>query len=121
MPMLQFVCDCGNEFEKIVPAKKELYKWCNHCNELTVWKVIIEPTLENHKEQVCSSCLGNKHVPPVLSNEVHGVEEIVEPCPVCGKAAHHVIRVETRGSRSGGPGVSDSSVRFHFNYLSSDV
>lgn len=122
MPVLQFKCECGEEFEKILPSHQELHKWCRHCDKLTIWIVIRDPQHELYKEKVCSSCLGNQHHAPLLSPaDSKSPEGITEACPVCGKQAEHVLRVERRGTRSGGPGVGDSSVRFNFNYLSPDV
>ena len=114
MPMLAFHCDnCSNEFEKIMPAHKKLYKWCTHCNQLTSWEII-------NGEKVCNTCLGSKYIPPVSpSTDIKVEESIQETCPKCKQLANHVLRIEARGKHKGqGTTVADSSVRFHFNYIS---
>jgi hypothetical protein len=118
MPMLQFKCLCGQEFEKIIKAKQAHYKWCKHCDRLTQWRIIDDSHHPAYKETVCQDCLGNGHMLPVLSPNGPVLEEsITEPCPVCGQAAEHVLRIEARGHHGGTQTVGDSSVRFHFNYL----
>lgn len=117
MPMVCFLCPDGHEFEKIVPGNKELHKWCKHCDKLTIWMEILEPHAEHYKEKVCSSCMGNQHIPPILSNETHIVEERITSCPECGKDAIQVVRIERRGPKDG---IQNHSVVFRFNYMSSD-
>jgi hypothetical protein len=117
MPMYQFRCPEGHEFEKIVNIAHEIHKWCKHCNRLTIWKVNLDPHTANYKEKLCSECLGTQYSAPVLPIKGPSVEEgAQEICPTCGKPAEHVLRIEKRGSRFGGPTVANSSVRFHFNY-----
>lgn len=114
MPMLQFKCSEGHEFEKIVPAKQELHKWCKHCDRLTIWREITDPHSELYRQKVCSDCLGNEHVAPMLPPpDVRPKEEFTAICPECGKNAEHVIRVELRGKDD----IAHSSIRFHFNYM----
>lgn len=118
MPMLAFKCECGHEFEKIVAAKQALYKWCKHCDSLTTWSTINEAHHIHYKEEVCSRCNGNSHILPTTKNKKVHEKILREDCPKCGGHADHVVRIERRGSHTGGPTVSDSSVRFNFNYLS---
>jgi hypothetical protein len=118
MPIFQFKCSCGNEFEKIVPAHQELYKWCYHCDHLTTWETIRDPHSTLYKELVCTDCLGNEHVAPLLSpTGPRDEESVTATCEVCGGQAVHILCIEPRGKDD----VSHSSVRFHFNYLSPDV
>lgn len=118
MPIYQFKCDNDHEFEKLMQARNELHKWCTHCNRLTEWNQILELHHEHYKQTVCSECLGNKHIPPSKSTkDLKAKKEIQTTCPECGAKATHILRLEVRGRSVGGPGVGDSSVRFHFNYL----
>jgi len=116
MPMLAFKCECGNEFEKIMPAHQELHKWCKHCDKLTIWKVI-------DANKVCSICMGNEHLVPVPpADRVYVAENIQEACPACGRLSPHVLKIEKRGFHKGtGALANDSSVAFRFNYLAPDV
>lgn len=118
MPMFQFKCECGNEFEKLIyNAKKELHKWCKHCDKLTEWMTLLEPHDENYKADVCSLCLGNKYIVPIQSPESFQEPKLlVCLCPSCGKEAPQVVKIEVRGTHSGGPNNLDHSVRFHFDY-----
>jgi ssDNA-binding Zn-finger/Zn-ribbon topoisomerase 1 len=122
MPMYQFRCPDGHEFEKIVPARHKIMKWCKHCNELTEWTKISEVHSQFYAQKVCSICLGSDTVPPMPGKHTLVVEEDVSlPCPECGHLAEHVLRIEKRGSHGPETTVADSSVRFHFNWLSPDV
>jgi hypothetical protein len=114
MPMLQFKCQCGHEFEKIIKPRHEIHKWCIHCDRLTMWKEIDDPHSELYRQKVCMDCLGNQHVSPVLPTpRTKNETNFAEVCPVCGKLAEHVLRIETRGKQD----IGHSSIRFHFNYL----
>jgi hypothetical protein len=117
VPLLVFKCEaCSNEFEKIMPAHKELHKWCKHCDKLTIW-------VETIGQKVCSICMGNEHLAPMSTDSSLDVEKgIQEICPACGKLANHVLRIEKRGFHKGaGATANDSSVSFRFNYLANDV
>lgn len=116
MPMLQFKCQCGHEFEQIAKAQHEIHKWCNHCDRLTIWKRQDDPEAEGYRQLICSDCFGNQHLLPSLPTPSTKTETgFTATCPVCGKPAEHVLRVETRGKKD----ISHSSIRFHFNYLPS--
>jgi hypothetical protein len=118
MPMYQFRCPNGHEFEKIVPARHKVVKWCKHCQALTEWIVNNEPHHPAYREKVCSCCLGNDVIPPEAAVRTPEVEkDVCLPCPECGETAEHVLRIEQRSHHPGIQTVADSSVRFHFNWL----
>ncbi len=92
MPALQFRCECGNEFEKIVTNKHTISKWCKHCSSLTVWEEIKDTHDRYYKETVCSRCLGNEHKPPLETPLAPPPQENTEAeCPACGKMAPHIL------------------------------
>lgn len=123
MPILQFKCPCGNEFEKILPSKHELKKWCKYCDALTTWEENCDPHSIHYKEKLCQNCMGNEHIVPVSPVPVlHAEESITELCPVCGQAATHVLRSEVRGpTNAGADGCASHSIGFRFNYNAPDV
>lgn len=122
MPVYQFVCqnlECKNEFEKIVPGKHEIYKWCKYCDRLTTWIRIEEKHHFRYHEQVCSSCLGNDYLLPMQTDPGPPPETVVEVlCPICGGKATRTLRIVQRGS---GIDRNRSSVTFRFNYLAPDA
>jgi hypothetical protein len=114
MPILTFLCSCGHEFEKIMPAHQALYKWCNICDKLTTWD-----TKNVHKIVQCSICSKDKLTKSVSTTDSDPIEDAPKAiCPSCGGLANHQIRIERRGGHIGGPNIKDSSVVFRFNYLS---
>ncbi len=123
MPMYQFRCPNGHEFEKLVKTYHSLYKWCKYCDKLTVWEVNLDPSSDHYKEKLCSKCLGGSHNLPMLSPDnttsETAMQKSIDPqvCPTCGQQSEHIMRIEKRGSRAGGSTIADSSVRFHFNYM----
>lgn len=118
MPIIQFQCTEGHEFEKLMPQKHEVHRWCTHCNELTKWTVQTDPHAAYYKEKICGQCLGSTIVPPTLTVTCSKIEEaLTTACTTCGKEARQIIRLRPiRTSKPGGPTIQDSSVRFHFNY-----
>jgi len=122
MPMYQFRCPNGHEFEKIVPARHKVMKWCKHCDALTEWIRINDPQSDLLNQRICSCCFGNDKIPPVSGERSPILEKDISlPCPECGSTAEHILKIEQRGSHGPEATVADSSVRFHFNYLSRDV
>lgn len=120
MPMLQFLCPCGNTFEKLMLCHKALYKWCPHCDRLTIWTSVLDPNNKYFKQKVCSECQGNEYIPPMAVPNPKYEEDIKTECPKCGAMATHVLCVETRGSSATGPNHTNSSIAFRFNYLAPD-
>lgn len=117
MPIFQFKCENGHEFEKLVWTPSGHFKWCKHCNALTEWVEIRERDSDLYREKVCTQCMGNDDITPMLSNSNPGIPDSVQTdCPECNAKAVRILRIEPRGSHSGGPNIADSSVRFHFNY-----
>lgn len=118
MPIIQFECPEGHQFEKLMPQKNEIYRWCTHCNELTKWTVQSDPHAAYYKEKICGQCLGSTIVPPTLTITGPKAEEILTTdCISCAKLAVQIIQLRpVRTSKPGGPTIQDSSVRFHFNY-----
>src|SRR5208282_6397794 len=116
MPMYQFKCECGNEFEQIVPSNPGLFKWCKTCDQLTRW------VRNNERELVCDSCAKHKNQDGSAMQDDRSIQKsaFVEPegnktaiCPSCGQQAEHVLKVEYHGKEN----IGSSSIRFHFNYL----
>ena len=117
MPNVHFKCDNGHEFDKLIQAKHAIFKWCKHCNALTEWMQVLDPHHEHYKAKLCSRCLGNEHLPPMLSTEGDGhKEEVSTECPECGAVSRQHLAYH-QYHRAGGDTVADSSLRFHFNYL----
>jgi len=120
MPVYHFKCECGNEFEKMVAQTPGFYQWCKHCNALTTWEIIKDLHAEYYNERICTVCLGSLVKPPIPESERIPVQkkDVTEPCPVCGKAAEHILRLREPVSHDGtGPTTQGGSVTFRFNYM----
>lgn len=116
MPMYAFLCSNGHEFEAIVSVKASISKWCKYCDQLTQWETVNGLHSPHYKENVCTNCHGNEHIVPVLPVGSPQVEEsVTKECPICGKLAEHVLRVEERGGENAMHPAS--SISFRLNYM----
>lgn len=121
MPMYQFQCPNGHEFEKIVQGVGAKYKWCKRCDKLTQWIKDNEHHSPNYRELVCKECLGavfseNSSPNTLLSSaSVNSSDAGPEAiCPICQLLAKQTLKIERRGKKDD---IAHSGVRFQFNYM----